>query len=131
MGVIAWIAGQILLVRRLVRAQEIAADVNAVTSLGARPAALESALQKLAVMNDQLPGRKDPTSYLNLAAAHPSVDERIAIVRRAVGRGELPADTDVPLLVASLIGPLFYRRWFSREPLSDAFAMQVVQQLVH
>jgi AcrR family transcriptional regulator len=52
------------------------------------------------------------------------------VIRRAVRRGELPAETDVAVLVASLIGPLFYRRWFSREPLSDAFAVQVVQQLI-
>jgi AcrR family transcriptional regulator len=52
------------------------------------------------------------------------------VIRRAVRRGELPAETDVPVLVASLIGPLFYRRWFSREPLSDTFAEQVVQQLI-
>jgi AcrR family transcriptional regulator len=52
------------------------------------------------------------------------------VIRRAMRRGELPAETDVPVLVASLIGPLFYRRWFSREPLSDTFAVQVVQQLI-
>ena len=49
------------------------------------------------------------------------------VVRRAVARGELPADTDPAVLVAALTGPLFYRRWFSREPLSDAFAAQLVQ----
>jgi AcrR family transcriptional regulator len=52
------------------------------------------------------------------------------VIRRAVRRGELPEETDVPTLIAALIGPLFYRRWFSREPLSDAFAKQVVKQLI-
>jgi hypothetical protein len=27
------------------------------------------------------------------------------------------------------VGPLFYRRWFSREVVSDAFAEQVVAKL--
>jgi len=52
------------------------------------------------------------------------------VLRRAMQSGELPRETDVPVLIAALIGPLFYRRWFSREPLSDAFAKQVVQQLM-
>jgi AcrR family transcriptional regulator len=50
------------------------------------------------------------------------------VIRRAMCRGELPKETDVPVSVACLIGPLFYRRWFSREPLSDAFVMQVIKQ---
>jgi Tetracyclin repressor-like, C-terminal domain len=52
------------------------------------------------------------------------------VIRRAMQRGELPAETDVPVLIAALIGPLFYRRWFSREPLSDAFAEQVLRQFI-
>ena len=30
------------------------------------------------------------------------------------------------MLIAALTGPLFYRRWFSREPLTDDFANQIV-----
>jgi AcrR family transcriptional regulator len=52
------------------------------------------------------------------------------VIRRAMRRGELPEETDVPVLIAALIGPLFYRRWFSREPLSESFALQIVKQLV-
>jgi AcrR family transcriptional regulator len=52
------------------------------------------------------------------------------VILRAVERGELPKDTDAAMLIAALTGPLFYRRWFSREPLTDAFAKQVVRQLV-
>jgi AcrR family transcriptional regulator len=44
--------------------------------------------------------------------------------------GELPQDTDAALLIAALTGPLFYRRWFSRDPLTDAFAKQIVQRIV-
>lgn len=51
-------------------------------------------------------------------------------ILRAVGRGELPKDTDTAMLIAALTGPLFYRRWFSRDPLTDAFAKQIVQRIV-
>lgn len=53
-----------------------------------------------------------------------------AVIQRAVVRRELPADTDAALLIATLTGPLFYRRWFSREPLTDAFATQIVQRVI-
>ena len=49
-----------------------------------------------------------------------------AVFQRALQRGELPADTDIAMLIAALTGPLFYRRWFSREPLTDAFAKQII-----
>jgi hypothetical protein len=49
------------------------------------------------------------------------------IIQRAMQRGELPKTTDAGLLVAALTGPLFYRRWFSREPLTSAFAKQIVR----
>ena len=45
---------------------------------------------------------------------------------RAVDRGELPATVDCSSMVAALLGPLFYRRWFSREPLDDRFVMSIV-----
>jgi AcrR family transcriptional regulator len=48
------------------------------------------------------------------------------VIRRALRRGELPPNTDAAMLVAALTGPLFYRRWFSREPLTDDFAKQIV-----
>jgi AcrR family transcriptional regulator len=48
------------------------------------------------------------------------------VIRRALRRGELPPNTDAAMLIAALTGPLFYRRWFSREPLTDDFARQIV-----
>jgi AcrR family transcriptional regulator len=50
-----------------------------------------------------------------------------SIIQRAMQKGELPKTTDAALLVAALTGPLFYRRWFSREPLTNAFAKQIVR----
>ena len=53
-----------------------------------------------------------------------------AVIRRAVARGELPDDTDAAVLTAALTGPLFFRRWFSREPVTDAFARQIVARVI-
>ncbi|WP_158755418.1 TetR/AcrR family transcriptional regulator [Dyella sp. S184] len=52
------------------------------------------------------------------------------VILRAVDTGELPAGTDVAMLIAALTGPLFYRRWFSRDPLTDDFAVQIVKRVI-
>lgn len=52
------------------------------------------------------------------------------VIQRAMRNDELPKGTDIAVLVAAFTGPLFYRRWFSREPLTDAFAKQIVQHLI-
>jgi AcrR family transcriptional regulator len=52
------------------------------------------------------------------------------VIARAVQNGELPKNTDAAVLIAALTGPLFYRRWFSREPVTDAFARQIVRQVL-
>jgi AcrR family transcriptional regulator len=49
-----------------------------------------------------------------------------AVLERGAARGELPADADVATLVAALLGPLFYRRWFSREPVDARFVAAIV-----
>ena|SRR5664279_3220722 len=38
---------------------------------------------------------------------------------------------DSALLVAALTGPLFYSRWFSREPLTSTFAKQIARLVLH
>jgi AcrR family transcriptional regulator len=52
------------------------------------------------------------------------------VIQRAMQNGELPKGTDIAMLVAALTGPLFYRRWFSREPLTDAFAKQIIRRVI-
>lgn len=53
-----------------------------------------------------------------------------AILQRAADRGEpLPSD-DHATIVAALLGPLFYRRWFSREPIDAAFVEAVVTRAI-
>jgi AcrR family transcriptional regulator len=51
------------------------------------------------------------------------------IIKRAIVKGELPKGTNVAAVIASLLGPLFYRRWFSREPLDGPFVKGVVRSM--
>lgn len=49
---------------------------------------------------------------------------------RAQRRGDLPPDQSPADLVAAVIGPLFYRRWFSRETFDGQFIDTVVRTAV-
>jgi AcrR family transcriptional regulator len=51
------------------------------------------------------------------------------IIERARKRGELPRAADPSEIVASVVGPLFYRRWFSRQPLDDRFVRNLVERV--
>lgn len=51
-----------------------------------------------------------------------------SLAERAQARGELDPNLDVSELTAAIAGPLFYRRWFSREELDDAFVRGVVER---
>ncbi len=53
-----------------------------------------------------------------------------AALERGVARGELPADTDRGAVAAALLGALFYRRWFSREPIDETFVGSLVGQVL-
>lgn len=50
----------------------------------------------------------------------------VTVIERSQKLGELDRSLDARELVASILGPLFYRRFFSREPLNDSFAKKVV-----
>ncbi len=52
-----------------------------------------------------------------------------AIIARAAQRSELPASTDASAMIAALLGPLFYRRWFSREPIDADFVNDVARRV--
>src|SRR5579863_3680622 len=52
------------------------------------------------------------------------------VIERARQRGELPRNSLAAEIVAAVVGPLFYRRWFSREPLDDGFVKAVVDRAV-
>jgi AcrR family transcriptional regulator len=50
-----------------------------------------------------------------------------AVVERGKEKGELPRRFDSSRLIAAVLGPLFYRRWFSREALDEKFVKFVVE----
>jgi hypothetical protein len=52
------------------------------------------------------------------------------VITRAQARGELARGRDPSHIVAAVAGPLFYRRWFSRQPLDEAFVKAVVENAV-
>jgi AcrR family transcriptional regulator len=53
-----------------------------------------------------------------------------SVVERAQQRGELSRSRRPSEVVAMILGPLFYRRWFSREPLEERFVKRVVENAV-
>lgn len=70
-----------------------------------------------------------------LAAVHSSIQRGHTtplqtLITRALSKGELAADTDVGALIAVLMGAVYYRRWFSREPLDEAFIAAVVRSVL-
>lgn len=52
----------------------------------------------------------------------------VSIIERGQERGELPRTQDPRELIAFILGPMFYRRFFSREALDEAFARKVVER---
>jgi AcrR family transcriptional regulator len=52
------------------------------------------------------------------------------VLERAVERHDLPADTDIAAMISALIGPLYYRRWFSRERIDEPFVRGLVENVV-
>lgn len=65
---------------------------------------------------------RDPEfADIHSAIQHGHADPLRDVLTRAVDRGELAPTADRSAMVAALLGPLFYRRWFSREPVDDRF----------
>jgi AcrR family transcriptional regulator len=54
----------------------------------------------------------------------------LQVIERGKRRGEVPSARDSATMVAELVGPLFYRRWFSREALDEKFVKRVVRTVV-
>jgi AcrR family transcriptional regulator len=53
-----------------------------------------------------------------------------AALERAAGRGEIQEDADLDAIAAGLRGPLYFRRWFSREPIDDSFIELVMRGML-
>lgn len=54
----------------------------------------------------------------------------LAVLTRGLGRGELPAGTDLDVLVDQLAGPVLHRRFVSGLPLDHAFGVRVVDAVL-
>ena len=54
----------------------------------------------------------------------------VAVIERAKLRCELPRGCVPSEMVAAVLGPLFYRRWFSREPLDERYVKGVVTRVI-
>jgi AcrR family transcriptional regulator len=54
----------------------------------------------------------------------------LEIIDRGKRKGEIPSKIDASMMVAELVGPLFYRRWFSREALDDKFVKSVIRNVM-
>lgn len=52
------------------------------------------------------------------------------VIDRAAGRGEIAPTVDRSAMIAGLMGPLFYRRWFSREPIDERFVTRIVKNVI-
>ena len=54
----------------------------------------------------------------------------LQVIERAKKKGQVSVKADASAMVAQLVGPLFYRRWFSREPIDEKFIKSVVKAVV-
>jgi AcrR family transcriptional regulator len=52
------------------------------------------------------------------------------VIERAMRKGDISRNTDPTTLIATLVGPLFYRRWFSRESLDEKFVKDVIKNVI-
>jgi AcrR family transcriptional regulator len=52
------------------------------------------------------------------------------VIERGQRKGEVPRGREAAAVIASLLGPLFYRRWFSREPLDERFVRGVIDAAI-
>jgi AcrR family transcriptional regulator len=53
-----------------------------------------------------------------------------AALDRAALRGEIPPAADRNAIAAALLGPLFYRRWFSREQIDAEFVEMIIRSAI-
>lgn len=61
---------------------------------------------------------------------HSHMTPFLEVVDRALSRQEIPPLAEPSALIASMLGPLYYRRWFTHEPLSAAFLTGVVETVL-
>lgn len=89
---------------------------------------LESARWPLVLPSIVDAAERDP----KLAALYSQEQQRhatpyLVVIERGKKTGEVSPKADAAAMVAQLVGPLFYRRWFSREPLHKNFVKSVLR----
>jgi AcrR family transcriptional regulator len=53
-----------------------------------------------------------------------------AALERAALRGEIPPEVDLSAIADALRGPLYFRRWFSRDPINDSFVNLIAESVL-
>ena len=61
----------------------------------------------------------------------PRRDQARAIFRRAIERGEIPADTKIEVALDLLYGPLYHRLLHGHAPLNDRFTQDVIDMALN
>jgi AcrR family transcriptional regulator len=74
--------------------------------------------------------REDQVAALHARIHTEHMAPLFVVIERAKQKGDLPRNCLSSEIVAALVGPLFYRRWFSREPLDEEFIKGVVHRVV-
>jgi AcrR family transcriptional regulator len=54
----------------------------------------------------------------------------VAVLRRGIARGDLRSDVDPEVVIDCFVGPIFYRFLVTNAPLDDAFAGEIVDQIL-
>jgi AcrR family transcriptional regulator len=125
--------------------------LDACSNLGAKPQAPDTGTLKgdLTVLATYMAGRLRSDRWASILPSMIDAAERdpelaevhtrlhagfmeplYVVIDRAKKRGELSPDCDPSEIVASVVGPLYYRRWFSRQPLDEKFAKNIVERVV-
>jgi AcrR family transcriptional regulator len=125
--------------------------LDACSNLGAKPQAPDTGTLKgdLTVLATHMAGRLRSDRWASILPSMIDAAERdpelaevhtrlhagfmeplYVVIDRAKERGELSPECDASEIVASVVGPLYYRRWFSRQPLDEKFAKSIVENVV-
>lgn len=74
---------------------------------------------------------RDPELSVMQQSLHQSfMAPLVTVLARATRRGEIPPDRPHDALVAMLVGPLFFRRWFSKERIDEAFIDTLMSAII-
>src|ERR1700722_6991576 len=74
---------------------------------------------------------RDPEISVMQAALHKAFMAPFkAAIERAKAKGEIPSNRVTTDLIATLVGPFFFRRWFSKEEIDANFINAIIESAV-